>query len=258
LQCAPRNGIDLTNYGVTMDAVALDRAIGLLVGLAVGDALGTTLEFQQRDRIPEHRDMTGGGPFRLEPGQWTDDTATAVALADSLTRRQQFDAADFANNLVSWWRNGEFSCTGTCFDIGVTTREALAAFERTGEPMSGSTEESTAGNGSIMRLAPAVLFELHDKDAMLRLAADQGRVTHGAPQAVDACRVLADTLRATILGMDDTTVSHRSRVHPELTGLSTAPISTKPGCRSCRQAMWSIRWKLRFGRSQRRQRSRTH
>lgn len=175
-----------------MDAAILDRAIGALIGLAVDDALGTTLEFQGRDRHGEHRDMTGGGPFQLEPGQWTDDTATALALADSLLRMQRFDARDFANCLVSWWREGDFSCTGTCFDIGATTRGALASFERTDDPYSGSTSESAAGNGSIMRLAPAVLFALDDRDAMLR---------------------------ANILGLDVDFGAHRSKVDPALLGL---------------------------------------
>lgn len=202
-----------------MDAAILDRAIGALVGLAVGDALGTTLEFSARDTSPEHREMTGGGPFRLEPGQWTDDTATALALADSLIRMQRFDAADFANCLVSWWRDGDYSCTGTCFDIGGTTHGALATFERTGEPYSGSTSETSAGNGSIMRLAPTVLFALDDREAMLRLAADQSRVTHGAPQAVDACVILADRLRSSILGTEALAGFSQPRIDPALVGI---------------------------------------
>lgn len=201
-----------------MDASIQDRAIGALVGLAVGDALGTTLEFSARDSRPEHRDMIGGGPFQLAPGQWTDDTATALALADSLIRMQLFDATDFAKCLVSWWRDGDFSCTGTCFDIGATTQGALATFERSGEAYSGSTSESAAGNGSIMRLAPAVLFALNDREAMLRLAADQSRVTHGAPQAVDACKILASQLRASILGTEDGFEPHFA-VHPALSGI---------------------------------------
>lgn len=65
------------------DPVA-DRAIGCLLGLAVGDALGTTLEFTRRDAHPPLTDMVGGGPFRLQPGEWTDDTSMALCLADSL------------------------------------------------------------------------------------------------------------------------------------------------------------------------------
>ena len=71
-----------------------DRARGALLGLAVGDALGTTLEFTARDSQPHHTEMTGGGPFDLQPGQWTDDTSMALALAESVVERQGFDARD--------------------------------------------------------------------------------------------------------------------------------------------------------------------
>ncbi len=147
---------------------AQDRARGALLGLAVGDALGTTLEFTERDRKPHHTEMTGGGPFGLEPGQWTDDTSMALALADSLVERRGFDPRDLMTRFVAWRKKGDYSCTGTCFDIGITTQRALTTFQRTGEPFAGSTALDDAGNGSIMRLAPAVLFTLQaddDRDA---------------------------------------------------------------------------------------------
>lgn len=130
------------------------RAIGALVGLAVGDAVGTTLEFTRRDSYPRLTDMIGGGPFWLKPGEWTDDTAMALALADSLAERGQLDPADLMDRFLAWWREGRYSCTGTCFDIGITTRSALGRFEQNGEPFAGSESPDAAGNGSLMRLSP--------------------------------------------------------------------------------------------------------
>ena len=183
---------------------ARDRARGALLGLAVGDALGTTLEFTARDSQPHHTEMTGGGPFDLKPGQWTDDTAMALALADSLLACQGFDAGDLMTRFVAWRQKGDYSCTGTCFDIGITTQRALTAFKRTGEPFAGSTALDDAGNGSIMRLAPAVLWTLRvDDDAARHLAREQGRVTHATAECLEACELFADILRDAILGRSD-------------------------------------------------------
>ncbi len=181
----------------------LDRARGALLGLVVGDALGTTLEFTERDSQPLHTEMTGGGPFNLAGGDWTDDTAVALALADTLITRQGFDPHDLATRFVSWWQQGAYSCTGTCFDIGITTREALARFVQTQEPYAGSTDPRSAGNGSLMRLAPVTLFALHDAGLADQVARDQSRVTHAAPQAVEACAFFVQVLRDAIQHRSD-------------------------------------------------------
>jgi len=178
----------------------VDRVRGALVGLAIGDALGTTLEFSRRDSHPVHTEMTGGGPFRLPPGVWTDDTSMALALADSLIACQSFDAADLIGRFVDWWREGRYSPTYECFDIGVTTATALRRYVATGNPFSGDENENSAGNGSIMRLAPVALRALNDPEACRRLAADQSRTTHAAPQAVQGCIFFAEKIRQAILG----------------------------------------------------------
>jgi ADP-ribosyl-[dinitrogen reductase] hydrolase len=187
--------------GACIDGLArqeADRAYGVLLGLAVGDALGTTLEFSQRDSLPFHREMTGGGPFGLAPGQWTDDTAMALALADSLLTCGDFDAVDLMGRFVRWWQEGVYSCTGECFDIGTTTRAALERFIRTGNPYAGSDDVHTAGNGSLMRLAPVALFAFGDRVRALDLARAQSRTTHGAPQAVEACAFFCELLQDAI------------------------------------------------------------
>jgi ADP-ribosyl-[dinitrogen reductase] hydrolase len=164
---------------------------GALLGLAVGDALGTTVEFQPRGTFPPVRDMAGGGPFSLPPGAWTDDTSMALCLAESLTTLAEFDAADQMRRYCRWFRRGYLSSTGKCFDIGSTVRAALTKFESTGDPMSGATDPRSAGNGSLMRLAPVPLrYAKAPREAVAR-AAESSRTTHGTREAVDACRYFA-------------------------------------------------------------------
>jgi ADP-ribosyl-[dinitrogen reductase] hydrolase len=95
----------------------LYRGRGCLLGLAVGDALGATLEFSPRDSTTRHTEMMGGGPFGLRPGEWTDDTATALALAESLLERGVLDEFDLMTRFVAWRDTGTYSYTGECFDI---------------------------------------------------------------------------------------------------------------------------------------------
>ncbi|MFD1195458.1 ADP-ribosylglycohydrolase family protein [Seohaeicola saemankumensis] len=177
-----------------------DRAIGALIGLAVGDAVGTTLEFKPRDTYPQLQDMVGGGPFGLKPGQWTDDTAMALALADSLQKNPNLDETDLMQRFVDWYLHGTYSCTGQCFDIGITTRQALARWQKTGDPFAGSTDPMSAGNGSLMRLAPVAIRHFENRAALRDVAARQSRTTHAAPEAVDACVAYAEVLADTIAG----------------------------------------------------------
>jgi ADP-ribosyl-[dinitrogen reductase] hydrolase len=180
-------------------ADTLDRYHGALLGLAAGDALGTTLEFTPRAAVRPIDDMIGGGPFRLAPGQWTDDTSMAMCLAESLLERG-FDARDQMARYLRWWREGYWSSTGECFDIGGTVSAALQRFERTGDPIAGSTDPQSAGNGSLMRLAPVVLRYARDPVLAVRLAAHSSKTTHGAVEAVDACRFFAALIAGALDG----------------------------------------------------------
>jgi len=171
-----------------------DRYRGALLGLAVGDALGTTLEFTRPGSFAPIDDMLGGGPFGLEPGQWTDDTSMALCLAESLLDCGGFEPADQLARYVRWWREGYLSSTGRCFDIGIATSDALARFERSREPFCGSHDPNTAGNGSIMRLAPVPLFFAGNALEAIERSGESSRTTHAAPAAVDACRYLGALL----------------------------------------------------------------
>ena len=168
-----------------------DRYRGSLVGLAVGDALCTTVEFKRPGTFKPVTDITGGGPFGLSPGDWTDDTSMALCLAASLLERQGFDARDQMQRYVRWYREGYSSCTGHCFDIGNTVAAALHRFEKNGDPYAGSKDPSTAGNGSIMRLAPLVLYYAKNAAEAIHFSAQSSRTTHGAVAAVEACEYMA-------------------------------------------------------------------
>lgn len=169
----------------------LDRSQGCLLGLATGDAVGTTLEFRSRGSFTPIPDMIGGGPFRLQPGQWTDDTSMALCLATSLLEVGGFDAADQMDRYCRWANAGYLSSTGRCFGIGNTVAAALRRYRRTGDPFAGSTDPRSAGNGSIMRLAPVPMFYFPSEESVVQHAANSSRTTHGATECVDACRLLA-------------------------------------------------------------------
>lgn len=192
----------------------LDRAEGALLGLAIADALGTTLEFSARDSHPPVTDIVGGGPFALPAGAWTDDTSMALCLAASLQHHRHFDPRDCMNRFVNWWRHGYLSATGVCFDIGNVTSAALARYEATGDPFAGPTRPDTAGNGSLMRLVPVVIAARGDRERARRDAAGQSRLTHGAAEAVEACVYFADLIFEALHGADPAAVL-RPRPLPE-------------------------------------------
>ena len=178
----------------------IDRYRGCLLGLAVGDALGAPLEFQEPGTFTSLTDMTGGGIFGLEPGQWTDDTSMALCLAESLIECNGFNEADQIARFLRWYREGHLSSTGNCFDIGDTIREALERYERTGDPFAGPTEPDRAGNGSIMRLAPVPLAFADTPCKGIHLSGKSSRTTHGARAAIDTCRLLGQIIISAKIG----------------------------------------------------------
>lgn len=182
-----------------MESSLSDRYLGALLGLACGDAVGTTVEFRSRGSFVPVTDMVGGGPFGLAPGKWTDDTSMALCLAESLLNKNGFDAVDQMGRYLNWWQWGYLSATGECFDIGMTVKEALIRYQNFGEPFAGSTDPESAGNGSLMRLAPVVLFYFPSIEQVVSFSADSSRTTHAAPEAIECCvlfgAILANALR---------------------------------------------------------------
>ena len=179
---------------------ARDRAVGALLGLAVGDAVGAAIEFSPKPRYAVLDDMAQGGPHRLQRGQWTDDTAMAMALADSLALAPGLNPADLMRRFLDWRDTGAYSCTGTCFDIGNAISAALERFRRTGEPLAGSDDQGASGNGALMRLAPVAIRHWRDREALQTVAALQTRTTHGSPATLAASAVFANLLADAIAG----------------------------------------------------------
>lgn len=201
-----------------------DHACGALLGLACGDALGTSVELAPRGSFEPLTDMVGAGPFGLRPSEWTDDTSMALCLAESLLERGGFDPPDQMERYVRWWREGHLSSTGRCFDIGGTVCAALERFASTGEPFAGSTDPYAAGNGSLMRLAPVALFYAPDVASAVHHAGESSRTTHGAREAVDACRLQALLLVRALAGTGREAMLDGARAElEELTGQPLAP-----------------------------------
>lgn len=177
-----------------------NRYMGALLGLAAGDAFGAPFEFSAPGSFTVPDEMTGGGPHNIEPGQWTDDTSMALCLAVSIVESRGFDPADQMRRYVRWQNEGYMSSTGRCFDIGLTTKAALERFEANGDPMAGVDDPKSAGNGSLMRLAPIPMYLLHDASRAKDVATFMSRTTHAAVEAVDACRYMTGIMIGALRG----------------------------------------------------------
>jgi ADP-ribosyl-[dinitrogen reductase] hydrolase len=193
-----------------------NRYLGCLVGLAVGDALGAPLEFHSPGTFEPIEDMVDGGAFNLQAGQYTDDTAMALCLADSLIACEGFDPVDQLRRYVRWFRKGYLSSTGKCFGIGNTVRSALVHFEKTGAPYCEVDDPYAAGNGSIMRLAPVPMFYARDPVEAISRSEESSRTTHGARTCGDACRYFGSLLLGALNGVEkDTLLSEYYSPVPE-------------------------------------------
>lgn len=179
---------------------SLDRAVGTLLGLACGDAVGTTLEFKPPGSFEPIDDMVGGGPFHLRPGQWTDDTSMALCLAESILDTGELDLVDQMRRYRLWANEGYLSSTGRCFDIGNTTRTQLERFGRTGDPVDLRVDDEACANGSLMRLAAVPIRWHADVAEAVSRSGESSRPTHPAARPVDACRLYGAMLAALVRG----------------------------------------------------------
>ncbi|HJV44562.1 MAG TPA: ADP-ribosylglycohydrolase family protein [Bacillota bacterium] len=195
------------------------RFRGSLLGLAVGDCLGVPAEFLPLGSFPLISDMTGGGPFHLEKGEWTDDTSMALCLAESLIACRDFQLKDQIDRYVRWYQKGENSSKGVCFDIGTTVSGALERYMKTGNPLSGSEDPATAGNGSVMRLAPVPLVWSYNRKEAAEYSGESSRTTHQAVEAVDGCRFYGMLIAGAVQGCS----KEELLSFPFVEGLSLSP-----------------------------------
>lgn len=184
----------------------LERYYGSLLGLAIGDALGAPVEGLAPGMFPRVKHFAAGGVNNIEPGEWTDDTALAMCLAESLVARNGFDPADAMDRIRQWWRAGYWSCREAAFGIGQTTQAAIEYYEAEGAPYAGLTSDESATNGSIMRLAPVPLFYLTQPKEALEMSGASSRLTHASRACVDACRFLGALIVGAAQGVDKETL----------------------------------------------------
>jgi ADP-ribosylglycohydrolase len=227
---------------MTLDSSFTDRRRGAILGLAIGDALGAAVEFQPPGTFPEVTGFRAGGPHGLAPGEWTDDTSMALALADSITE-VGWDLNDQARRYDSWSRTGAYSINGRCFDIGVTTARALQKFRASGDPWtSGDPSSQASGNGSIMRLAPVPVayFGLFPDqlDLLCERLMESSRPTHASPQCLSACVYFGVILCGLLHGLPRDKVldpqrdpvrrvRDRSPLHPEILEVAQGSFRTR-------------------------------
>ncbi|CAF3731500.1 unnamed protein product, partial [Adineta steineri] len=204
----------------------LDRVLGSLQGLAMGDALGAHVEFRPYHFLEKNpvQDLHSGGTWGLNKGEFTDDTSMALCLANSLVARKDFIPYDQLVRYKWWFRHGYMSSTGTCFDIGAATKRSLIEFEHRQQAFMKKTnipkdkidfvlspdllkkfnvdcsESDAAGNGALMRLAPVPLFFYRYPEYAVEFSGVSGRTTHGDQIAYDACRYYGALIVAALQG----------------------------------------------------------
>lgn len=175
-----------------------------LFGVAVGDALGVPVEFKSRENILQNpvTDMIGYGTYNLPPGTFSDDSSMTFCLAEALTH--DFDLNQIAQNFVKWYHENFWAARGEVFDIGIATREAINKIAQGKQPeFAGSTDASSNGNGSLMRILP-LLFYIKDLPISERyeITKKVSSITHGHIRSVISCFYYLEFARKILLGKD--------------------------------------------------------
>jgi ADP-ribosyl-[dinitrogen reductase] hydrolase len=228
----------------------LERYRGCLLGLACGDAVGTTVEFMPRGTFEPVTDMNGGGPFDLRPGEWTDDTSMALCLAASLVHCRGFEPVDQMNRYCNWRSVGYMSSNGKCFDIGITVATALDRYLLTQDPFAGQPDPRTAGNGALMRLAPVPMFFRASAADTFRFSGESTRTTHGAQEAIECSRLFGLQLRAALMGATKEAIFATTVPEPlsaSVAAIAAAEFANKPreaikGSGYCVDALEAALW----------------
>lgn len=214
-----------------------DRFLGALVGLAIGDAVAAATQYRRPGSFPPVGDMLGGGPFELPRGAWSDDTAMALCLADSLLERNVFDARDQMERYRRWQQQGYLSATGQCVGITASTARAIAMAQWRRQALFGSHDPSQQDPEPLSRVAAAVLFFFATSGEAINQATEAARTTCQAPAVLDACRALARAMYAALTGQPKAIVLERAAlavatpVNPAASGSATgeSPSGGGPG-----------------------------
>jgi ADP-ribosyl-[dinitrogen reductase] hydrolase len=183
-----------------------ERFLGALLGLATGDAVAAATQYRRPGTFTPVGDLIGGGPFALPRGGWSDDTAMALCLADSLLAANGFDARDQVGRYRRWQREGYLSATGQCLGITASTARALAMSQWRRQPFSGSHAPDQLDAEPLSRVAPVVMFFFASAEEAVQQAGDAARTTCQAPAVVAACRELAWALHLALCGQPKTRI----------------------------------------------------
>jgi ADP-ribosylglycohydrolase len=189
----------------------------VLFGVAIGDALGVPVEFKSRESIAQRpvTDMIGFGTYDLPPGTWSDDSSLTFCLADVLA--DSYDLQKIANSFVNWLYDEQWTARGEVFDVGIATRAAIERILRKVRPdLAGGFDESSNGNGSLMRILP-LLFYIKDKPVKDRfaIAKEVSAITHGHVRSVIACFYYLEFARKLLTNANQVFVYHE--VNAEVT-----------------------------------------
>lgn len=181
-----------------------DEIKSALFGIAVGDALGVPVEFNNRESIAKKpvTNMIGYGTYNLPPGTWSDDSSLTFCLAEAMT--QEFDLNRIGQNFVKWYNEAFWTARGNLFDIGNATRQAILRLANGETPeLAGSIDESSNGNGSLMRILP-LLFYIKDKTINERyeITRQVSSITHGHIRSIIACFYYLEFAKQIIEGKD--------------------------------------------------------
>jgi ADP-ribosyl-[dinitrogen reductase] hydrolase len=180
--------------------VLRERFVGALLGLAVGDALAAATQYRRPGSFTPIGDLLGGGPFDLPRGAWSDDTAMALCLAESLLECNGFDPRDQVQRYTRWQQEGYLSATGQCVGITASTARSLAMAQWRRVVFPGSHDPEQCDPEPISRIAPVALYYLASLETTLQQAAEASRTTCQAPAVLDACRQLGRSLHMALKG----------------------------------------------------------
>ena len=191
----------------------IDKIKAVMIGHAVGDALGVPVEFCSREEIAEDpvTDMRGFGSYPVPAGAWSDDTSMSLCALDSLSKGV-IDHDEIMDNFVRWASNDEFTPTGEMFDIGRTCLTAIRNFlEVDGRPAleCGLTDEHSNGNGSLMRIHPFALYAFVKGGTLgksLDIIREGSIMTHAHPRTIYACGIYAMVFWEILKGADKSKV----------------------------------------------------
>lgn len=181
----------------------LPPAFYSLIGLAVGDAVGTTHEFktiEEMKTLPKQTDMIGEGPLELSKGDWTDDTSMALAMAVSMIQKVDVDLGDINYNFWLWAQADFYSSRWYRVDIGIQTERAIiSTVEHLTKPVADYSGRA-GGNGSLMRLAPVPMLLHKHPHLAIEFSGYSSLCTHNHGGAVDSCRYLGALIVGAIQG----------------------------------------------------------